>query len=50
MAGQANNHHWWGGVRDDFHAARSTITLDYRGTGRAISPTSRTALRSSLRT
>ncbi|MFJ6611135.1 alpha/beta fold hydrolase [Streptomyces sp. NPDC091289] len=38
LAGQANNHHWWDGVRDDFHAARSTITLDHRGTGRSGKP------------
>lgn len=23
----------WDDVREDFHAARSTITIDYRGTG-----------------
>ncbi|MFI8456671.1 alpha/beta fold hydrolase [Kitasatospora sp. NPDC085464] len=38
LAGQANNHHWWDGVRDDFHAARSTVTLDYRGTGGSDKP------------
>ncbi|WP_406150997.1 alpha/beta fold hydrolase [Streptomyces sp. NBC_01012] len=38
LAGQANNHHWWDGVRDDFHAGRSTITLDYRGTGESDKP------------
>lgn len=38
LAGQANNHHWWDGIRDDFHAARSTITLDYRGTGDSGKP------------
>ncbi|MEV6171543.1 alpha/beta fold hydrolase [Streptomyces sp. NPDC051954] len=38
LAGQANNHHWWDGVRDDFHADRSTITLDYRGTGESDKP------------
>ncbi|MFE7524765.1 alpha/beta fold hydrolase [Kitasatospora sp. NPDC057542] len=38
LAGQANNHHWWDGVRDDFHAVRSTITLDYRGTGESDKP------------
>ena len=31
LAGQANNHHWWEGVREDFHDTHSTITLDYRG-------------------
>lgn len=33
LAGQANSHHWWDGVRDGFHVARSTLTVDYRGTG-----------------
>ncbi|MCL6289732.1 alpha/beta fold hydrolase [Streptomyces sp. ATCC51928] len=38
LAGQANNHRWWDGVREDFHADRSTITLDYRGTGQSDKP------------
>ncbi|GAA2919909.1 alpha/beta hydrolase [Streptomyces thioluteus] len=39
LAGQANNHRWWDDVRVDFHAAaRSTITLDYRGTGASDEP------------
>lgn len=38
LAGQANNHHWWDSLRDDFHADRSTITLDYRGTGQSDKP------------
>ncbi|MBO0655678.1 alpha/beta fold hydrolase [Streptomyces triculaminicus] len=38
LAGQANNHHWWDGVRDDFHVARSTLTIDYRGTGASDAP------------
>jgi len=38
LAGQANNHHWWDGVRDDFDADRSTLTLDYRGTGDSDKP------------
>ncbi|MEI7034327.1 alpha/beta fold hydrolase [Streptomyces pratensis] len=41
LAGQANTHHWWDGVRDDFHAARSTLTLDYRGTGESEKPDKR---------
>ncbi|MEC3917640.1 alpha/beta fold hydrolase [Nocardia sp. CDC160] len=40
LAGQANNHHWWDAVRDDFHPARSTLTLDYRGTGDSDKPDS----------
>ncbi|KPI31606.1 hypothetical protein OV320_0014 [Actinobacteria bacterium OV320] len=40
LAGQANNHHWWDGVRDDFHAERSTVTVDYRGTGESDKPDS----------
>jgi pimeloyl-ACP methyl ester carboxylesterase len=38
LAGQANNHHWWDGVRDDFAPVRTTITLDYRGTGDSDKP------------
>jgi pimeloyl-ACP methyl ester carboxylesterase len=38
LAGQANNHHWWDGVRDDFADVRTTITLDYRGTGDSDKP------------
>jgi pimeloyl-ACP methyl ester carboxylesterase len=38
LAGQANNHHWWDGVREDFAPVRSTITLDYRGTGTSGKP------------
>src|SRR4051794_39865357 len=33
LSGQANSHEWWDDVRDDFHGSRTTITLDYRGTG-----------------
>lgn len=40
LAGQANNHHWWDAVRADFHPARSTLTLDYRGTGDSDKPDS----------
>ena len=38
LSGQANNHHWWDGVRDDFAHARTTVTLDYRGTGDSDKP------------
>ena len=38
LAGQANDHHWWDAVRTDFHSARSTLTLDYRGTGDSDKP------------
>ncbi|MBL1101015.1 alpha/beta fold hydrolase [Streptomyces coffeae] len=38
LAGQANSHHWWDGIRDDFHAAHSTVTIDYRGTGESDEP------------
>ncbi|MBR7825220.1 alpha/beta fold hydrolase [Actinospica sp. MGRD01-02] len=38
LAGQANNHHWCDGVRDDFAGVRTTITLDYRGTGDSDKP------------
>lgn len=38
LSGQANNHHWWDGVRDDFAHVRTTVTLDYRGTGDSDKP------------
>ncbi|MFI1368615.1 alpha/beta fold hydrolase [Streptomyces griseochromogenes] len=38
LAGQANNHHWWDGIREDFHGTHSTITLDHRGTGASDKP------------
>lgn len=38
LAGQANNHHWWDTTRADFHSVRSTLTLDYRGTGDSDKP------------
>ncbi|MBZ4319588.1 alpha/beta fold hydrolase [Streptomyces huiliensis] len=38
LAGQANSHRWWDAVRADFHAARSTVTLDHRGTGASDKP------------
>ncbi|MEB8338308.1 alpha/beta fold hydrolase [Streptomyces endophyticus] len=38
LAGQANSHHWWDAVRDDFHSRRRTITVDYRGTGASGKP------------
>lgn len=31
LAGQANDHHWWDGVRDSF--GRRALTIDARGTG-----------------
>ncbi|MEU1799552.1 alpha/beta fold hydrolase [Streptomyces sp. NPDC019937] len=40
LAGQANNHHWWDGIREDFHDTHSTITLDCRGTGASGTPRS----------
>ncbi|MEU0568018.1 alpha/beta fold hydrolase [Nonomuraea sp. NPDC005983] len=38
LAGQANNHHWWDGVRTDFENDHLTVTLDYRGTGESDKP------------
>jgi pimeloyl-ACP methyl ester carboxylesterase len=38
LAGQANNHHWWDGVREDFDEDHTTITLDWRGTGESDKP------------
>src|SRR5690242_17757341 len=32
LAGQANHHGWWDPVRPDF-AGRTTVSLDWRGTG-----------------
>ncbi|MGI6875958.1 MULTISPECIES: alpha/beta fold hydrolase [Amycolatopsis] len=36
LAGQANDHTWWDSARGDF--ARTTITMDYRGTGASGKP------------
>jgi len=38
LAGQANNHHWWDGPREDFDATHRTITMDHRGTGASDKP------------
>ncbi|SFS82408.1 alpha/beta fold hydrolase [Saccharopolyspora flava] len=38
LAGQANNHRWWDGVREDFEGTHRTITLDHRGTGASDKP------------
>ncbi|HJP73886.1 MAG TPA: alpha/beta fold hydrolase [Pseudonocardiaceae bacterium] len=38
LSGQANNHHWWDGVREDFDDEHTTISLDYRGTGESDKP------------
>ncbi|MFI6364926.1 alpha/beta fold hydrolase [Nocardia sp. NPDC050630] len=38
LTGQANNHHWWDGVRADFETAYRTVSLDYRGTGDSDKP------------
>jgi pimeloyl-ACP methyl ester carboxylesterase len=33
LPGQANSHHWWDGLRDDFDDRFRCVTFDYRGTG-----------------
>ncbi|MBF6171195.1 alpha/beta fold hydrolase [Nocardia blacklockiae] len=38
LAGQSNNHHWWDGIRADFHGSHRTVTFDYRGTGASDKP------------
>ncbi|NRQ33428.1 alpha/beta fold hydrolase [Nonomuraea sp. NN258] len=38
LQGQANDHHWWDGVRQDFEHLHRTITFDYRGTGASGKP------------
>lgn len=38
LAGQANSHHWWDGVREDFEGDHRTVTLDYRGAGGSDKP------------
>ena len=30
LPGQANNHHWWDLVRDDFAPHHMTVTFDYQ--------------------
>lgn len=38
LAGQANDHRWWDGVRGDFEPHFRVITFDYRGVGDSDSP------------
>lgn len=38
LGGQANDRHWWDAVRPGFDARFTTLTLDYRGTGRSGRP------------
>jgi pimeloyl-ACP methyl ester carboxylesterase len=33
LAGQANSHRWWNGLREDFEDRFRVVTLDQRGTG-----------------
>jgi pimeloyl-ACP methyl ester carboxylesterase len=36
LAGQANSHHWWDGLREAFTASFRTVTFDYRGLGDTV--------------
>jgi 3-oxoadipate enol-lactonase len=38
LAGQASSHSWWNGVRADFEAYRTTVAMDWRGTGASGAP------------
>ncbi|MGN6598319.1 MAG: alpha/beta fold hydrolase, partial [Actinomycetes bacterium] len=38
LAGQANSHHWWDGLREDFEDRYRVVTLDQRGTGSSLGP------------
>lgn len=38
LAGQANTHRWWDRSRTDFDLDRTTVTLDWRGTGASEAP------------
>lgn len=38
LAGQANSHHWWDGLRQGYEADFATVTLDQRGTGVSHGP------------
>ncbi|MFC5909936.1 alpha/beta fold hydrolase [Streptacidiphilus monticola] len=38
LAGQANTHRWWDGIREDFHTTHATLTLDWRGVGDSGKP------------
>lgn len=38
LAGQANDRHWWDGVRGDFDGSYTTIAVDFRGTGESDRP------------
>ena len=35
LPGQANDHHWWDRIRGDLDRSHTTVTFDYRGTGRS---------------
>lgn len=36
LAGQANSHDWWTGIRDRFENRFRTVSFDYRGTGTTL--------------
>lgn len=38
LAGQANSHRWWSGLREDFEDSFRVVTLDQRGTGDSRGP------------
>jgi pimeloyl-ACP methyl ester carboxylesterase len=38
LPGQANSHHWWDRIRQEYAATYRTITFDYRGTGHSHAP------------
>ncbi len=38
LAGQANSHHWWDGLREDFEETHWVLTVDQRGTGASRGP------------
>lgn len=38
LAGQANSHRWWDGLRDAYGRGYRTLTMDFRGTGGSRGP------------
>lgn len=38
LAGQANSHRWWSGLREAFESRFRVVTFDYRGTGESRGP------------